>query len=52
MSINWKKEGYEVGQKLFIFKKDYFETISNPYQTEVTVTYVGVKIRWSKRVWV
>ncbi|WP_368262438.1 beta barrel domain-containing protein [Clostridium disporicum] len=44
MSINWKKEGYEVGQKLFIFKKDYFETISNPYQTEVTVTYVGVKI--------
>ena len=44
MSINWKKEGYKIGQTLFIFKKDYFTTNSNPYQTEVTVTHVGVKI--------
>jgi len=44
MSINWKKEGYKIGQTLFIFKKDYFTTNSNPYQTEVTVTYVGTKV--------
>lgn len=40
--INWKKEGYEVGQKVYLVQ-EYLFSKSKFYRTGI-VTYVGTKI--------